>query len=223
VAGLTLRSGAFGATLLAFLACSEKDQREEILLDPKHPEWQATAPDQFDVVFETSAGDFVITVTRAWAPLGADRFYNLVRLGYYDNARFHRTVPDFIVQFGLAGDPAVSRAWREQYIPDDPVGVSNTRGRIAFAFAEPGTRATQVFISLVDLSRLDAGGFAPFGEVTEGMDVVDSLYSGYGEESGGGLRGGDQSTIFAEGNAWLDREFPELSRLVRARIRREDS
>jgi homoserine O-acetyltransferase len=142
-----------------------------------------------------------------------------VRLGYFDDARFHRTVPDFIVQFGLAGDPEVSRVWREQLFPDDSVVVSNTRGRIAFAFTEPGTRATQVFISTVDLSRLDAGGFAPFGEVTEGMDVVDRLYSGYGEESGGGLRGGDQSSIFAEGNAWLDREYPELSRLVRARVR----
>lgn len=208
-----------GAVLIVFSACAETDQASEALLDPSRPEWTTTAPDSFDVLVETSEGEFVVFVCRNWAPLGADRFYNLVRLGYYDDARFHRTVPDFIVQFGLAGDPAVSRAWRDQYIPDDSVVVSNTRSRIAFAFSEPGTRATQVFISLVDLSRLDEGGFAPFGEVTEGMDVVDRLYSGYGEESGGGLRGGDQSSIFAEGNAWLDREFPDLSRLVRARIR----
>jgi len=209
-----------GACLLA-IACSEELQQEpDVLLDPNHPEWQATAPDRFDVVFETSEGEFVVSVTRDWAPLGADRFYNLVRLGYYDDSRFHRTVPGFIVQFGLAGDPAVSQTWREQYIPDDSVVVSNTRGRIAFAFVDADTRSTQVFISLGELSRLDAGDFAPFGEVTDGMEVVGRLYSGYGEQSGGGLRGGDQSSIFAEGNAWLDREYPELSRLVRAKVRR---
>jgi homoserine O-acetyltransferase len=214
-----LRTLGVGAALLAFSISLEAQHASDILLHPSHDEWTTTAPDRFDVIIETSEGEFVISATRDWAPRGADRFYNLVRLGYYDDARFHRTVPEFIVQFGLAGNPAVSRAWREQYIPDDPVQVSNTRGRIAFAFTDPGTRATQVFISLVDLSRLNAGGFAPFGEVTEGMEVLDHLYSGYGEESGGGLRGGDQSSIFAEGNAWLDREFPELSRLVRARIR----
>jgi cyclophilin family peptidyl-prolyl cis-trans isomerase len=218
--GKTLwRSVGLGTTLLVFAACAEPQQEPGVLLDPNHSEWQTSAPDRFDVVFETSEGEVVIAVTREWAPNGADRFFNLVRLGYYDDARFHRTVPDFIVQFGLAGKPAVSRAWREQFIPDDTVVVSNTRGRVAFAFTEPGTRATQVFISMVELSRLDDGGFAPFGEGAEGMDVVDRLYSGYGEDSGGGLRGGDQSSIFAEGNAWLDREYPELSRLVRARIR----
>ena len=211
---------ALGAVLLVAGACEEVRETPAALLNPDHSEWSTTAPDNFDVVFETSEGEFVISVTRDWAPHGADRFYNLVRLGYYDDARFHRTVPDFIVQFGLAGDPAVSQIWREQYIPDDSIRVSNTRGRVAFAFKDPGTRTTQVFISLVDLSRLDAGGFAPFGEVTDGMDVVDRLYSGYGEESGGGLRGGDQSQILAEGNAWLDREYPQLSRLVKARIRR---
>jgi cyclophilin family peptidyl-prolyl cis-trans isomerase len=218
--GKTLwRSVGLGTTLLVFAACAEPQQEPDVLLDPNHSEWQTSAPDRFDVVFETSEGEFVIAVTREWAPNGADRFFNLVRLGYYDDARFHRTVPDFIVQFGLAGKPAVSRAWREQFIPDDTVVVSNTRGRVAFAFTELGTRAAQVFISTVDLSRLDDGGFAPFGEVAEGMDVVDHLYSGYGEESGGGLRGGDQSSIITEGNPWLDREYPELSQLVRARIR----
>jgi cyclophilin family peptidyl-prolyl cis-trans isomerase len=214
------RTITVSAALLVFSASAAAQQASDVLLDPNHSEWATTAPNRFDVVFETSEGQFVLSVTRDWAPRGADRFYNLVRLGYYDDARFHRTVPDFIVQFGLAGNPAVSRAWRDQYIEDDPVVVSNTRGRMAFAFTQPGTRATQVFISTVDLSRLDAGGFAPFGEVTEGMDVVDRLYSWYGEESGGGLRGGDQSHILADGNAWLDRNYPELSRLVSARIRR---
>jgi cyclophilin family peptidyl-prolyl cis-trans isomerase len=214
-----LRNTGAGLLLLVAGCSGEPTPHPNILLDPSHSEWSTAAPDHFDAVFGTSEGEFVIAVTRKWAPKGADRFYNLVRLGYYDDARFHRTVPEFIVQFGIAGDPAVGQTWREQYFPDDSVRVSNTRGRVAFAFVDPNTRATQVFISLVDLSRLDSGGFAPFGEITEGMDVVDQLYSGYGEESGGGLRGGDQSRIFAEGNAWLDREYPQLSRLLSAHIR----
>ena len=190
------------------------------LLDPSDPVWSVHAPEEFDVLFQTSAGDFTVAVERAWAPLGADRFYNLVRNGYYDDARFHRTVPDFIVQFGLAGDPAVSQTWQQQFIADDPVVETNTRGRIAFAFTEPATRSTQVYISTVDNSRLDAGGFAPFGQVTNGMEVVDLIYSGYGEDSGGGVRRGDQSRIVAEGNDYLDIAFPELTHLIRATISR---
>jgi len=167
---------------------------------------------------ETSKGEFAIEVHPEWAPLGAARFLELVRSGYYDDARFHRVVPGFIVQWGLAGDPARTAEWRERFIPDDTVVVSNTRGRIAYAFTDPGTRATQVYIDLVDNVRLDSAGFAPFGEVVAGMDVVDSLYSGYGETSGGGLRRGDQSRIVAAGNAYLDREFPLLDRIVRARV-----
>lgn len=191
----------------------------EILLDPEHPAWDESAPDTFLARFETSAGDFAIEVVRAWAPIGADRFHNLVRHGYYDDSRFHRTVPDFIVQWGLAGDPEVTAAWIGQAIPDDSaVVVSNTRGAIAFAFTEPNTRTTQVYINVVDNSRLDTQGFPPFGRVVEGMDVVDSIYSGYGENSGGGVRRGDQSAIVAEGNAYLDREFPLLDLLVRATV-----
>lgn len=170
------------------------------------------------VAIETSKGEFVIAVHPGWAPLGAERFLRLVELGYYDDARFHRVVPGFIVQWGLAGDPALTAEWRERFIADDPVVASNTRGRVAYAFTEPGTRSTQVYINLVDNVRLDSTGFAPFGEVVEGMDVVDALFSGYGETSGGGLRRGDQSRIVAEGNAYLDREFPELDRLIDARI-----
>ncbi len=169
-----------------------------------------------EVAVETSQGEFVIAVHPEWAPLGAERFLTLVESGYYDDARFHRVVPDFIVQWGLAGDPALSAEWLNAYIPDDPVVASNTRGRIAFAFTAPGTRATQVYISLVDNVRLDSTGFAPFGEVVSGMDVVDALYSGYGEESGGGLRRGDQSRIVAEGNLYLDPEFPLLDHMLRA-------
>lgn len=191
----------------------------QVLLDPGHPAWSEPAPDTFQARFETSVGDFALEVVRAWAPVGADRFYNLVRHGYYDDARFHRTVPEFIVQWGLAGDPEVTAAWTGQTIPDDSAVVaSNVRGTIAFAFTEPNTRTTQVYINLVDNTRLDTQGFPPFGRVVEGMDVVDRIYSGYGENSGGGLRGGDQSAIVAGGNAYLDREFPLLDRLIRATI-----
>lgn len=191
----------------------------EILLDPALPVWSEAAPDTFLARFETSAGDFVIEVVRAWAPIGADRFYNLVRHGYYDDSRFHRTVPDFIVQWGLAGDPEVTAAWIGETIPDDEAVVAgNERGTIAFAFTEPHTRTTQVYINLVDNSRLDAQGFPPFGRVVEGMEVVDRIYPGYGENSGGGLRRGDQSAIVAGGNDYLDREFPMLDRLLRATV-----
>ena len=174
--------------------------------------------DLFKVRFETSRGDFMIEVHPDWAPLGAERFRELVTVGYYDDARFHRVVHDFIVQWGLAGDPSVTERWWQSFIADDPVRASNTRGRIAFAFVDPDTRSTQVFISLVDNSRLDEQGFAPFGEVVEGMEVVDALYSGYGETSGGGLRRGDQSRVVAEGNEYLDQAFPRLDRSIRARL-----
>ncbi|MDE2719253.1 peptidylprolyl isomerase [Candidatus Palauibacter polyketidifaciens] len=176
----------------------------------------ATEAGPVEVVVETSQGEFVIAMHREWAPLGAERFLTLVESGYYDDARFHRVVPDFIVQWGLAGDPALTAEWMNAYIPDDPVLASNTRGRIAFAFTDPGTRATQVYISVVDNVRLDSTGFAPFGEVVSGMEVVDALYSGYGEDSGGGLRRGDQTRIVAQGNTYLDREYPLLDRLIRA-------
>ena len=192
-----------------------------ILLDPTHPAWSESAPDTFRARFETTRGTFVLEVVRAWAPLGADRFYNLIRHGYYDDVRFHRTVPGFITQWGVSGDPVVSAVWYDLGMPDDSVVVSNARGMMAFAFTEPGTRSTQVFISMVDNARLDAQGFAPFAWVVEGMgNVVDSIYSGYGEDSGGGVRRGDQSRIVSEGNVYLDAEFPELDRLMRVTIER---
>ena len=218
-----VRGAAALAGLLA-VACAPGDtpgreQDPDILLDPTLPVWSEPAPDTFLARFETSAGDFAIEVVRAWAPIGADRFYNLVRHGYYDDARFHRTVPDFIVQWGLAGDPEITAAWVGETIPDDEAVVaSNVRGTIAFAFTEPHTRTTQVYINLVDNSRLDAQGFPPFGRVVEGMEVVDRIYTGYGENSGGGLRRGDQSAIVAGGNDYLDREFPMLDRLVKATV-----
>ncbi len=189
-----------------------------LLMRPDDPAWAEPAPAAYRAVFRTTAGTFVIEARRAWAPLGADRFFHLVRHGFYNDSRFYRVVAGFIAQFGLPGDPAVTPLWLDRAIPDDPVRASNTRGRVAFAFGEPGTRTTQVFINLVDNVRLDPAGFAPFGEVVEGMDVVDRLYAGYGETAGGGLRRGDQSRIIAEGNAHLDRDFPLLDRILTARI-----
>ena len=192
-----------------------------ILLDPAHAAWSENAPDTFRTRFETTRGVFVAEFVRAWAPIGVDRFYNLIRHGYYDDVRFHRTVPGFITQWGVSGDPEVSAVWYDRGMEDDTVVASNERGTIAFAFTEPGTRSTQIYISMVDNSRLDEQGFAPLGRVVEGMDsVVDSIHSGYGENSGGGVRGGDQSRIVAEGNTYLDADFPELDQLLRATIER---
>ena len=160
----------------------------------------------------------MVEVHRKWAPLGVDRLYNLVRAGFFDDSRFFRVRADYIAQFGIPGDPAISTVWRDLAIEDDPVRESNTRGSFAYAMTGPDTRTTQLYINLVDNTHLDTQGFAPLGQVVEGMDVVDRLYAGYDEDAGGGMRGGKQGKIFSEGNAHLDRDFPELTRLVRAAI-----
>jgi peptidyl-prolyl cis-trans isomerase A (cyclophilin A) len=187
----------------------------EALMDPAN--LNATAPDQYDVKFETSKGDFVLSVTRDWAPSGADRFYNLVKNGFFDDVRFFRIVPDFVVQFGLSGDPKISEIWQQAHIKDDPVKETNKAGTITFATSGPDSRTTQVFINLKDNTRLDGMGFSPFGVVTEGMDVVTKLYSGYGDGAPRG-RGPNQSRIALEGNAYLDEGFPELDKIVKATI-----
>lgn len=189
-----------------------------VLLQPGAEFWKQEAPEGFRVRITTSEGDFVIEVNRSSAPLGADRFYNLVRAGFFDDSRFFRVRRGYIAQFGIPGDPAVSSVWRELSIQDDPVRESNTRGSIAYAMTGPDTRTTQLYINLADNTHLDAQGFAPLGRVVEGMEVVDRLYAGYDEDAGGGMRGGKQGEIFAEGNAHLDRNFPELTNLVRAAI-----
>lgn len=170
------------------------------------------------VRFETSQGDFTLEVHRDWAPQGADRFLELVREKYFDNSRLFRAVAGRWIQFGIAGDPAVSQKWREKTIPDDPVRQSNRRGYVAFAFTTPGTRSTQIYINLADNTNQDAQGFAPFARVVTGMDVVDKFYTGYGETSGGGMRAGHQQELFEAGNAYLDREFPRLDKIIRAAI-----
>lgn len=172
----------------------------------------------FRVKIATSKGDFTIEARRDWAPLGAERFEELVKAGYYDNSRFFRVVKPRFVQFGIAGDPAVAKAWRTRTIKDDPVRVSNVRGTVAFAMTGPDTRCTEVYINTMDQSKQDADGFAPFGEVVEGMDVVDKLYAGYGEHSGSGMRAGRQDPLFNGGNAYVDEQYPLLDKLISARV-----
>ena len=177
------------------------------------------APWQFGVRLETSKGAILLEVHRDWAPHGADRFYRLVRAGYYDDNRVFRVVKGQWAQFGINGDPKVAAAWRTLTIPDDPPKQSNVRGTVTFAFAVSHGRATQVYIALGDLSaRQDAQGFVPFGRIVEGMDVADALNAEYGETAGGGIRGGRQQPLFDRGNAYLDREFPRLDRIVRASV-----
>src|SRR6266851_7445829 len=163
-----------------------------------------------DVRLDTTKGAIVIAVHRDWAPNGADRFHELVTTGYFDDSRFFRVVKGQWAQFGINGDPSVAARWRERAIPDDPRQQSVTRGRVAFAFAVPNGRTSQVYISLRDNSYQDEQGFVPFGEVVEGMDVADSLNSEYGETSGGGIRAGKQQPVFDGGNAYLDRAYPRL-------------
>ncbi len=187
-------------------------------MDPEHAIWLEPAPPLFEVKFETSKGDFVMEVHRDWAPIGTDRFYNLVRTGFYDDSRFYRVRAGFIVQFGLPGDPAVTTVWKDRAMPDDPVVESNEKGFVAYAMTGPDTRTTQLYISLDDNTRLDDQGFAPIGRIVEGMDVVVRLYAEYDESAGGGMRGGNQGKILAEGNAHLDAEFPNLDTLDRALV-----
>ncbi len=178
---------------------------------------QITVPSVFRVRLDTTKGPIVIEVHRDWAPHGAARFYELVTGGYYEDNRFFRVVAGRWAQFGINGDPKIAQAWRDRRIPDDPRGQSNVRGMVAFAFAEPNGRTTQVYIALTDLSATqDAQGFVPFGRVVSGMDVADALNSEYGESSGSGIRAGRQQPLFEGGNAYLDREFPRLDRLVKA-------
>jgi cyclophilin family peptidyl-prolyl cis-trans isomerase len=175
---------------------------------------KAKAPDTYQVKFVTTRGEFTLTVTRAWAPLGADRFYNLVRHHFYDNGSFFRVVPDFVVQFGLSAYPPVSAAWKDTNIKDDPVTQSNKKGYITFATAGPNTRTTQVFINLKDNLRLDSMGFAPFGVVEgDGMNVVETMYGQYGDNAGP-----DQDQIQKQGKPYLDKGWPKLDSIKSATL-----
>jgi peptidyl-prolyl cis-trans isomerase A (cyclophilin A) len=169
------------------------------------------APESFQVRFATTKGDFTVEVTRAWSPLGADRFHNLVKHGFFTDAAFFRNVPGFIVQFGLSADPSVNQVWRNANIKDDPCKQSNAPGTITFATAGPNTRTTQLFINFGNNTFLDSQGFSPFGKVISGMDVVKKLHSGYGERP-------DQGAITNQGKAYLDKNFPEIDMIKSATI-----
>lgn len=194
-------------------------QSPSLLLNPNAPEMNQRAPDLFDVHLETSKGKIQIEVHRDWSPHGADRFYNLVRAGYYDGDRFFRVIHGRWAQVGISGDPKISSVWRTQTIPDDPRRESNVRGTVAFAFAVTNGRTTQIFINLRDNSAThDPENFAPFGKVIAGMDAADALDSEYGETSGSGIRAGKQEPLFQMGNAYLEKNFPQLDFIRHAAI-----
>lgn len=176
----------------------------------------AQAPDLFKVNFATTKGDFVVEVHRAWAPHGADRFYNLVKAGFFTDAAFFRYVPGFIVQFGIPADPRVARVWYSARIPDDPVKQGNTTGTVVFATAGPNTRTTQLFVNLNDNAGLDRQGFAAFGKVVQGMNVVQKMYSGYAEKP-------EQGRIQNEGKAYLEKNFPKLDSVKSATVISEEA
>lgn len=194
-----------------FLAgCSGSSQPEQ--------KQAAHAPDVYKVSLDTSKGPVVIEVHRDWAPLGADHFYELVKSGYFDGARFFRVLPGFMAQFGIAADPKVTAKWKDANLQDEPVKQSNTRGMVTYAKSSlPNSRTTQLFINTGNNARLDSDGFSPFGQVVSGMEVVDQLYNGYGEGAPQG-RGPDQSQIEEQGNAYLEKDFPMLDYIKKATV-----
>jgi peptidyl-prolyl cis-trans isomerase A (cyclophilin A) len=213
----SLRAALPVALALVAVACGRRNP----LLEPDPKAARVVAPDSFVVRFTTTRGPFDVQFVREWGPQGADRVYQLVRSGYYDGVRFFRVLPGFVAQFGAHGDPAVARAWERRFIPDDTVKQINRRGTVSFATSGPNTRTTQLFVNLAGNARLDRLGFAPVGRVVDGMaQVVDSLYAGYGEGPPRG-QGPDQDRIAAEGNAYLEREFPRLDQVREARVVRE--
>ena len=210
VAGLTALALGVGVTAGLLAQTDRSKLRNPAALNEQ-------APATFKANFDTSKGTFVIDVHRDWAPQGADRFYNLVKNGFYDDVRFFRVISGFMAQFGIHGDPAVASAWRNAQIKDDPVKQSNKRGFVTFATSGPNTRTTQLFINFGDNAALDKQGFSPFGQVTTGMDVVDKIYNGYGEGAPRG-KGPDQGRVQSEGNTYLTKEFPRLDYIKAATI-----
>lgn len=215
----SLKNLLFYTILITTLLSDCKSQ--SILLHPDSQAFAKQAPPIFKVLLETTKGNIILEVRREWAPNGADRFYNLVRYGYYNNTAFFRVRDKTWAQFGIAASPEIAQRWRTKTIPDDARKVSNARGTVAFAFKDPNGRSTQVFINLRDnSSTLDAQQFAPFAKIIQGMDIADALYAGYGETSGGGIRAGHQDSVFAGGNAYLKQRFPKLDYIKRAVIAR---
>ncbi len=202
-------------------ACAGRSRPGSIsapLLDPGHADWRQPAPAVSHLRFETTKGVFVLELVRAWGPVGADRVYNLARLGYYNDTRLHRVRAD-IAHFGIHGDPAVNVVWSRAELPDDPRRSTNRRGTFALAFpARPNSRTTQVYINKTDNARSDADAFTILGTVVQGMEVVDALYAGYGEESGGGMRQGKQGPLLEGGNEYMDRMYPWLDRILKVTV-----
>jgi peptidyl-prolyl cis-trans isomerase A (cyclophilin A) len=211
VALVALALGVLGTSTACGGSTAKKAGPADDLLHPQA--LTAKAPQRFDVAVTTTKGDFTITVERAWAPNGADRFYNLVKAHFFDGVKVFRVVPNFVVQFGISPDPKVSAAWQNATIKDDPVKERNVRGAVTFASAGPDSRTTQLFINLGSNNRLDPIGFAPIGSVTGGMSVVDQFYSGYADAPTS-----HQAEMQTEGNAWLDKNYPKLDSIKTARI-----
>jgi peptidyl-prolyl cis-trans isomerase A (cyclophilin A) len=201
----------------------EQTPNQSLLMRPASDEMNRRAPDASRIVLDTSKGKMVLEMRREWSPHGVDRFYNLVKYGYYDEARFFRIRAGNWAQFGVAADPKIATAWRTQNLPDDPRVLSNTRGTLAYAFKEANGRTTQAFINLKDNSAThdapaDGLPFVPFARIVEGVEAADALYAEYGEKAGGGIRGGRQDALFEQGNAYLLREFPKLDYIKNATI-----
>ena len=221
---LVILIGLIGAAIAAPSAQRPDRSDRSLLLNPDSPELNRRAPDIARVRLQTTRGVIRLELRRASAPHGVDRFYNLVRHGYYDNTAVFRVLAGKWAQFGINGDPAIAQAWRKRTIPDDPRVERNVRGAVSFAFKEPNGRTTQVFINLRDNSAThDREPFVPIGKVIEGMNVADELYSDYGEQAGGGIRGGKQDPLFAGGNDYLKRNFPRLDYITKATIEYEAS
>ena len=197
------------AALLTSCSSTEKATTGSGPVDPA--KWTKESPASYKARFETTAGPFTVEVQREWAPLGADRFYNLVQSGYFNGGRFFRVVPGFVIQFGLSADPAVTAAWKNTNLQDDPVRRSNGRGFLSFATSGPNTRTTQLFINVGENMRLDQMGFSPFGLVTEGMEAVDKITAEYGESP-------QQPEIEQKGEAYLQENFPKLDKITKASI-----
>lgn len=206
------------SSLLILMIGCYKEKTQIALLQPDQVELSVAAPEKFQIKFGTSKGNFIMEVYRDWSPHGADRLYYLAKHNFYDGVRFFRVINGFMAQFGYHGDPEVSKIWGAMTIPDDPVKQSNLRGYVSYAMsALPNSRSTQLFINFVDNSRLDGRGFAPLGKIIAGMEVVDKLFSGYGEGAPRG-RGPDQKRISEEGNNYLKKYFPKLDYIKKARI-----
>lgn len=209
---------ALAITLALVTGCSREPRADSRVEQPGPQALAERAPDTVRVRFETSRGPFIVEAYREWSPHGVDRFYELTRTGYFDGVRFFRVLSGFMAQFGLHGDhPGVAASWRDRSIPDDPVTHANKRATVSFATRGPNTRTTQLFINYADNLKLDQMGFTPIGVVVEGMSVVDSLFSGYGEGAPEG-QGPEQGRIAQAGNAYLEREFPKLDYIIKASV-----